>query len=172
MAPVGAVVVLYRDDLSGLVIPPQIQEIMAGNSSLFGDGGGQDGEHSLGPITPTFVSAQINPETRTFTVNVNVANNLDYNLTLNMFNATVESSQNKMELATITLASPVVIYAGSAATVTVTGAWTPAAESYLISNYADATSINVELINTTIDVNGVTIQLTQAIEVGEIPLTQ
>jgi len=177
VGPVGAVVIIYRDNLSQLVIPPQIQDILNGNSSIIQDNSNSNNNDnstsdsgSIGFITPTFVSAQIDTTSRTFTITVNVTNNFNYDLTLNALNATVETSQDQTQLATINLSNPVTIYAGQTSLVTVSGTWMQTAENYL-NDHAGATSIDVELINTTIDVNGITIQMNQPIEVGSIPLT-
>ena len=121
-------------------------------------------------INPVFVGAQINSEARTFTVTVNVTNSFSYDLTLNSINATVESSQDNYQLGTISLTTPVTILTNQTSAVTVSGAWTQDAENYVLNNYGGATSIDVNLVNTTVDVNGIVIQETQPINVGNIPL--
>jgi len=42
LGPVGAVVIVYHDDLTQLVITPQIRDIMNGNSTIFPDMGQSD----------------------------------------------------------------------------------------------------------------------------------
>ena len=122
-------------------------------------------------MTPTFVSSQINIQARTFTVTVNFTNNFNYDLTLNALTATVESSQDNYQLGTISLASPVSILAGQTSLITVSGIWTQDAENYVQNNFADASSINVNLANISIDVNGIVVQQTQPVNVGDVPLT-
>ena len=135
VGPVAGVVVMYRDNLSQLVIPPQINHLLNNaaqsnnnnnlNNSLgsgnfgVGDSNNNDNSGGGGLINPVFVGAQINNAARTFTVTVNVTNNFGYDLTLNSLNATVESSQNNDQLATITLASPVTLLSGQTSQVTV-----------------------------------------------------
>jgi hypothetical protein len=179
VGPVGAVVIMYRDNLPGLVIPPQIEDIMHGNSTLLAQNvvseniSIENETANLGPmgiVMPTFVSATFDTPTKTFTVIVNVTDFLNYDLTLNTINATVENSQDGNQLASIQLSTPMTIPAGQSALVTVSGSWTQAAEDYY-SSHPDATSINVRLTNVAIDVNGITVQTSQPIDIGTIPLS-
>jgi len=199
VGPIGGAVIMYRDNLSGLVVTPQINSIINGNNNnsqdnsnnnnnyngnnnnynnnydtSTNDNGNNNNDNSGGGgglISPTFVSAQINSQARTFTVTVNVTNNFSYDLTLNSINATVESSQDNYQLGTISSNTPVTILVGQTSLVTVSGTWTQDAENYINNNFAGATSINVNLANTTIDVNGIIVQQTQPINVGDVPLT-
>lgn len=188
VGPVAGAVIAYRDNLTELFVPPQIKNLISGNNNIMNDNSNNnnnnnnnydnnninnDGDNSGGGgfINPVFVSAQINNETRTFAVTVNVTNSFSYDLTVNSINATVSSSQSNYQLGTISLASPVTIRAGQTSQVTVSGSWTQNAENYVLNNYGGASSINVNLANTTIDVNGIVIQENQPINIGNIPLT-
>jgi hypothetical protein len=186
VGPIGAVAFVYRDNLVQLVVPPQISNLTGGINHIMNDSGNNNNNNNSdngnnsnnnnsggvgGFINPVFVSDQINNETQTFTVTVNVTNNFGYDLTVNSINATVESSQDNYPLGAISLTAPVTILAGQTSEVTVSGFWTQDAENYVLNNYGNATSIDVNLVNTTIDVNGITIQSNQPINVGNIPLT-
>lgn len=180
VGPVGAVVVMYRDNLPALVIPPEIKDLMNGNSNLLANNAvtddsstNQNGTADIGPmgfVMPTFVSATVDAPTRIFTVTVNVTDFLNYDLTLNTINATVENSQDGSKLASIHLSSPVLISAGKFEFVTVSGQWSQAAEDFY-NSHPDATSINVRLTNVAIDVNGIVVQTTEPINVGAVPLS-
>jgi len=178
VGPIGAVAIMYRDNLVQLVVPPQISNLINGNNNVMQDNGnnnnnndnGNNNSGGGGLINPVFVGAQINSEARTFTVTVNVTNSFSYDLTLNSINATVESSQDNYQLGTISLTTPVTILAGQTSAVTVSGAWTQDAENYVLNTYGGATSIDVNLVNTTVDVNGIVIQETQPINIGNILL--
>ena len=105
MGPVGAVVIIYRDDLTQLVITPQIRDIMNGNSTIIPshgqlDNGNSNGNSELGGLmNPIFVSAQIDEAAHTFTGIFNVTNTLNYDLTLNSFSANVEITQATFQQA-------------------------------------------------------------------------
>ncbi len=167
VGPVGAVVVIYQDDLSGLVIPPEIQNLMSGNGSFLLDGS-NNGDGISGLLNPVFVSATADQASRTFTVTVNFTNNLNYDLTLNALNATAQDNQNHNQLATITLNNaPVAMPSGETTQVTVSGSWTQQAEQ----SYFEGQTINVSLINVSINVNGIIVQPTESINVGAVQLT-
>lgn len=103
VGPMAGAVIIYRDNLSQLVVPPQINNLVNGNNnnSNNNDNNGNVGSGNFGVgasgggfPTPTFVSEQINIEAKTFTVTVNVTNTFNYDLTINTLNATVESNQD------------------------------------------------------------------------------
>ncbi len=180
VGPIAGAVIIYRDNLSQLVVPPQINNLINNNdgnsnnnnnNGNVGSGNFGVGNSGGGFPTPTLVNEQINLEAKTFTVTFNVTNSFNYDLTVNSLNATVESSQDHYQLGTISLGSPVTIVANQSSLVTVSGAWTQEAVDHVQNNFPDATSINVDLAYVTIDVNGIIIQQTQPINVGEIPLT-
>ena len=191
VGPIGGAIAMYRDNLTQLVVPPQINNLINNNSidssnnnnnynnnptdnnnnGNTSSGNFGVGENNGGFMTPTFVSSQINIQARTFTVTVNFTNNFNYDLTLNALTATVESSQDNYQLGTISLASPVSILAGQTSLITVSGIWTQDAENYVQKNFAGASSINVNLANIAIDVNGIVVQQTQPVNVGDVPLT-
>lgn len=180
VGPIAGAVIVYRDNLSQLVIPPQINSIINGNNNIgdnnnnngnVGSGNFGVGESGGGFPTPTFVNAQINIEAKTFSVTVNVTNSFNYDLTINSLSATVESSQDHYQLGTISLDSPVMIVSGQTSLLTVSGQWTQQAVDHVQNSFPSAASINVDLANVTMDVNGITIQQTEPINVGDIPLT-
>jgi hypothetical protein len=109
LGPVGTVVIIYYDDLSQLVNPPQIKDIMEGNSNVFPDfGNSNNGNSDIGGLMePVFVSAQSDPATHTFTGIFEVTNNLNYDLTLNSFSTDAEIPQNSTPAGNIRLSSPV-----------------------------------------------------------------
>lgn len=182
VAPVGAVVVIYQDDLTQLVIPPEINEIINGDSTSFlvNDDYSVEGNYSINGgddsflnelIVPTFVSATIDNDANTFTVIADITNNVRYNFTLDTLSTEVRTTSDHYNLVTINLSQPVVLVSGETSRVTIVGSWTQNAEDYFIQNYAGATTISVELINTSIAVNGINVDYPDVITIGEIPLT-
>ncbi len=113
VGPIGAVAFVYRDNLVQLIVPPQISNLTGGINHIMNDSGNNNNNNNSdngnnsnnnnsggvgGFIDPVFVSDQINNETQTFTVTVNVTNNFGYDLTVNSINATVESSQKQLSI--------------------------------------------------------------------------
>lgn len=174
VAPVGAVVVMYQDNLQELVIPPEINGLITGEgNSLFlvNDTSGGDGSAITNIIIPTFVSADIDNDANTFTVIMDVTNNVNYTFALNTFSTDVKTARDNYHLVTVNLVNPpVTLTPGGTSRVTIVGSWTQDAETYFLQNYAGAMSVSVQLENTTIDVNSITVTLSQPIAV-DVPLT-
>ncbi len=176
VGPVGAVVIIYRDDLTGLVIPPEIQGVMNGDTSfILNDnvgiinGDGSDPNSVLNNfVVPTFVSADVDQSTNTFSVQVNVTNPLNYDLTLNTLSTDVQSPDGKL-LASINIGNPITIYSGQSSIVQVDGSWTQAGEDYIVVHAQDS-SIPISLANIVVDVNGITVERSEPMTVT-IPIS-
>jgi hypothetical protein len=178
VAPVGAVVVMYSDNLAGLVITPQIKDLMNGNGILangyavYDNNNQNDNSVGGGLVMPTFVSSSVNSVDRTFQVVVNVTDPLNEDLTINSISADVECSQDHYKLGLISLASPVTISSGQSSLLTVSGSWTQSAEDHIQSSHPDQTAISVDLINTSIDLNGIVAQYSTPVTIPDgIPIT-
>ena len=174
LGPVGAVVVIYRNDLSQLVITPQIRDIMHGNSSIIpiNNDSNDIGNSGVGDLMrPVFVSAQSNTETHTFTAIFNVTNTLNYDLTLNSFSTDVEITQDHIQAGSISLSKPIMVPAGETSQLTLSGSWTQAGQDYITNNYSSTSSVEVYILNAEVNVNGITIQSSGTIDVGNIPFS-
>ena len=143
VAPVGAVVVMYRDNLTGLVVPPQLQSAMNGDSSFILNDKVQsiNGVDTSDPssivnnfVMPNFVDAQVDKNHDTFSVRVNVTNPLNYDLTLNQLSTDIQSIDGQT-LATVNLASPTTMVSGESTIVQVTGSWTQAGDSFITQHW-------------------------------------
>ncbi len=178
LGPVGAAVIIYRDDLTQLVITPQIRDIINGNSNLIpnanqpnnGNSNNNDNSELDGLMNPVFVSAKVDEATNTFSITFNLTNPLSYDLTLNSFSANVEITQNQYPAGIISLSNPVTVIAGQTSQFAVSGSWTQDAQNYIVTNYPGTTSFEMYLSNALINVNGITIQSPGPIELGIIPL--
>lgn len=178
VAPLGAVVIIYRDNLAGLVITPQIKDLMNGNGILannysVNDNNNQnDNSVGGGLVVPTFVSSSVNSVDRTFQVVVNVTDPLNEDLTINGLTADVECTQDHYQLGSVSLASPVTILSGQSSLLTISGSWTKSAEDHIQSSHPGQTAISVDLVNTSIDINGIVAQYSSPITIPEgIPIT-
>jgi len=178
VGPVGAVVIMYRDNLAQIVVPPQINDIFSGNSSLISDNFNTNYNNETGPgnldasgiIAPVIVDKQIDIVSRTFTLTVNFTNTFNFNLTLNQFSAGVVCSQHNYPLGNVQLSQAVEIDAGQTAQLLISGLWTQDAESHVVSGHGGASQIDANLVDVTIDVNGITIQQSEPVSIGSVPL--
>jgi len=177
LGPVGAVVIIYHDDLTQLIITPEIRDIIDGKSSLVPNFNqpnngisNNNGNSDLGGLmNPVFVSAQVDEATNTFSITFNITNSLSYDLTLNSFSANVEITENYHPAGIVSLSNPVTVIAGQTSQFTVSGSWTQDAQNYIVTNYPGTTSFEMYLTNASINVNGITIQSPGPIDLGIIP---
>jgi hypothetical protein len=170
VGPVGAVVVMYRDNLVQLVVPPEINDIINGNSTLANITQDNGASGSGGFLTPVFVGSQIDSMSRTFTVTVNFTNTFNLNFTLNGLTAGVVCSQHNYPLGNINLNGVIEILSGETTQITASGSWTQDAENHFLTEHLGATAIDVNLVDLTINVNGITVQQTEPISVGSVPI--
>ena len=171
VGPVGAVVVMYHNDLTQLVIPPQIRDLMNGNSSLIpqgsSDGGGDGGIGGL--MSPTLVSVQSDPAAHTFSAVFNVTNPTDYDLTLNSLSANALMTQQQIPAGSISLANPVTAPAGQTTQLTITGQWTQQIQDYMTTNFPGMTSVEIYVKDVVININGIIVESSGIIDVGNVP---
>jgi hypothetical protein len=174
-APVGAVVIIYRDDLAGLVVPPEIKGLLNGDGSFILnddvkaiDGYSDDPNQILNNlVTPTFVDAQVDESSKTFTVRVNVTNPLNYDLTLNELSTDVQSIQG--QTLSVDVAHPYTMPSGQSTIIQVQGSWTGAGEGFITDHWSDQ-SITISLANIVVDVNGVKVERSEPLTVS-LPVT-
>jgi hypothetical protein len=174
-APIGAVVVMYQGNLMEIVVPPQISDIMNGNSTIFNDNGGNDDNDLFGSnqqlIAPVLVDKDFDTVSRTFSVTVNFTNTLNFNLTVKQFSANIVCSEHNYPLGSIALNNVVEINTGESSLITVSGAWTQEAENHITTDHPGATAIDVNLVDVTINVNDIIIQEAAPISIGSVSLT-
>jgi hypothetical protein len=175
VGPVGAAVVIYRDDLTGLVVPPEIKDALKGNTNLvlnadLNGKGGYTYTFLDSFAAPTFVSANVNYTSRTFTVTVNLTNSLKHDVTLNRLSGEIDTP-SRQQLAIVNLSSPLTIPAGQSALVTINCSWTQLGGTYFKESYQQTKTISLALTNLVVDVNGLTVKFRGPISVENIPLS-
>jgi hypothetical protein len=175
VGPIGAVVVMYHDNLVQVVVPQEISDILSGNSTIintqYNNQNGNNNTGDSGFLAPVYVSSSYDSSTRTVTVTVNYTNTFGINLTLKELSGTVVCTEHNYVLGTIGLAQPVELPADQTTQITVTGSWTQDAEDHITTLHPGATSINVNLNNLTINVNDITIQQSEPVSIGNVPIT-
>jgi len=158
--PIVGIMVLYRNNMIGLVVPPELTEIVSG--TFVNDG-------SLEP--PKFVDSQYDLASRTVTLTFNFTNPLNFDLTIKSMSANIECTLHKLSLGHATLKDSVDIPPNQTALITVLGIWTDEAVSHFQSAHTDAKTIDVDLVGLTIDVSGINIQMKERINVPNVPIT-
>jgi hypothetical protein len=178
VAPIGAVAYIYKDDLTGLVVPPEIKGALDGDASFILndniasiDGYGDDDDLSelfSNFVTPTFVDANVDETECTFNFRVNVTNPLNYDLTLNELNTDVQSIQGET-LASVNLPQPLTLVSGESTIVQVDGTWTQAGDAFITNHWYDS-SITIAIANIIVDVNGIQVERNDPLTIS-LPIT-
>ncbi len=159
-APFAVVAMTYQNNLSELVIPPQVAQIV---DETFPSG--------LEFTLPTFVGSSVDSAARAITLTVNFTNPLNYNLTLKEISADVVCREHNITLGHADVGKDMVIPAAQSVEVDIVFAWSQTAEDHFLQNHLDERSIQVNLINATVNVNDIKLKLPEAIEIPfDIPL--
>jgi hypothetical protein len=147
VGPVLGVVLAYQDNLKGMVIPPQVENMMSG--SLF-----TGGKFEL----PRFVSATPDLAGRTVTLVFEFTNPFNYDLMVKSISADVECSMHGFTLGHASLIEPTNISAGATVELTIRCDWTEEAENHFNAEHPGATNIDAKVVELAINVNDITIE--------------
>ena len=165
----------YSSNPLGLIIPPQLQDLMSGQGSnnLSGSGGllPQNSQSGQSQSLPNFQmpkpagQVQYNPTTGDFSVPFNFTNPLSAPLSVEQFSAQVVGANNAV-LGNVSIA-PVNVGAGANAIVTAAGSLNQSAVNTLESEYQNG-NLDVSLRNVNLNVGGVTVHIDQTSDIGQI----
>ena len=153
VVPIVGILLTYQNNLLGLVIPPQVSDLT--NSRL---------------EPPTFVDSQYDAASRTVALTFSFKNPFKTDLTINSMSANLVCDEHNFPLGNAVLDKPVSMKAGETAMVTVFGTWTEEALAHFHSAHGGEKSVDVELVNLTVNINGMTVHTDQPIPVKDVPL--
>jgi hypothetical protein len=146
--PLIGMLLAYQNDFTGLVMP-SIPETLE---------------------TPTFVESKYDEASRTISMTFSFKNPLDSDLTINSMSANLECEADNFPLGTAELDNPVKIRAGETKLVTITGTWTEEALDHFRTAHSGETSVDVELVDLSLDLKGMKIQTDQHIPIEDVPI--
>lgn len=151
--PIVGMLLAYQDNLLGLFIPPEINEIA---DDLMGG----DGANGSGLEPPTMVGEpEYDEASRTFSVTFQFKNTFPVDITINSLSGNIECVDHGFHLGNASLSKPVSIDAGETKTMTVLGTWTEEAISHFHTKHAGEETVDVVLVDFAVDVSGIQIQL-------------
>ena len=158
IGPLAGVTYVYRDNLLGIVVPPQIKSLVSGNSS------------ALNFKTPTVVGEpQYNAQTGEFAVSFNFTNPLTNGVSIDKLSAEVQS-EDGVSLGNISINQPVQITPGETSTINVSGLLNQNTISQFEAQNPGVNGINISLENLNVDVAGVNVHMDQVNNVGQLQL--
>ena len=170
VGPILGMVLVYRDNLLGLVVPPEINQVIddLGSGSQNGNLPGESGNGIL-PEGPT--DFQYDAASRTFTASFQFKNPFPLDVTLKSVSGTAVCDEHGFSLGTVALKSIVNMKAGETVTVPIQGKWTEDAVNHFQTQHQGEKSVKVSLVDATINAGGMTVQIPDRISIGEVPLT-
>jgi hypothetical protein len=176
VVPIAVEVLLYRDNLLDLFVPPEITTLIEG-----GDGNGAvnreiTGESDIGNLMnsgfelPQLVGEpQYNPETKTFSFTFNVTNPLQTPVSVNKLEAGIFSHDDGVFLGNVTLEEPLTLEPEQTMDITALAMLSNEAINYFKTNSNVKNSTNVDLVNLKVDVAGIIVQVDRQ-NIGDIPI--
>lgn len=158
IAPILVEVYVYKDNLEGLILPPQIQNLMNGNNN----GATSETQSELTSL-PNFQmpqpvgDPQYNPTTGAFSFPFNFTNPLSAQLTVNELSAQV-ATEDGIPIGNVSIPQIINLAPGENAIITAVGNLDPAVVNQLTAQYQSGT-LNIALNNVNIDLGGIHIHL-------------
>ncbi len=158
VGPIAGVVFAYRDNLLGLVVPPQVNSLVNGNFT----------ESQFQP--PALASEpQYNPDTGALSLSFNFTNPLTNEISIDQLSAEIKCKDNNALLGNISIDQPIKISPGENAIINATGSLSQDAINQLKAQYSGSSNINVALENVNVVVGGIKVHLDE-LDAGSIPL--
>jgi hypothetical protein len=166
VAPITAEILIYQDNLLGLIIPPEITDLMNGGSI-----GTVSGEIGNTPFEPPMLSGepQYFPENNTVKFTYNFTNPLNTEITINTLQANVVCHDHGFPLGDVSI-DPATLKPGQTIDITAFGVLSDAALEHIATQHAGQSSINADFKNLNVEMGGVTIQMDLQQYVGSIPI--
>ncbi len=149
VCPIGGALVAYRDNLQALVVPE----------------------------TPEFMSETPEITYLDYSVGANVnklrfkfVNPYSINLTIKSINAEIFCVEHNVTLGSANGTAPVEVAAKGNAVIILALNFNTQAETHFLTEHAGKTTVEIELRNLEVEVQGVKIRYAQAVGVGSIPM--
>jgi hypothetical protein len=161
VAPLAGVAIIYRDNLSELVVPPEVTQLI-GDTSINGS------QIQL----PQFVDYTYDAAAKTVTVIFNFTNPLNLNVTINSLSADVVCNEHGLSLGHVGIVNPVELDRGITAYILVVFSWTAEAENHFMAEHAGQDAISISLTNIVVDISGITVEAPASYDIGNIPIPQ
>ena len=171
ITPIVIEVLLYRDNLLDLIIPPEIAN-MVNNKSNNSNEKSIIGNNLLNPefeLPKPVGDPQYNPETKTISYTFNFTNPLQTPLEIGQLQAGLVSHNDGFFLGNITINKPLKLDPGQTVDITALGILSDDAINYLKSQSATQNSINLDFVNLNVDLSGIQLQLDKQ-NIGNIPI--
>jgi hypothetical protein len=154
--PLVGILLANQGNLLGLIIPPEVNDIIDTLSS---------GGNSNGPMLEPAGEPQYNEAARTVTMTFDFTNPLPFDVTINSMSGGVECAAHGFPLGNVSLDKPVSIAKGETKQLTLLGTWTEDAITHFRTEHAGEKMVDANLVNFIVDVKGIQVEMDQSIQV-------
>ena len=177
VAPIAGVVVYYQGNVQDMILPPEVENIVADTLNVItmtqsNPSNPSNPENPGAPTSfamPQYVSSSYDVAARTVTAIFNLTNPLNLTLTVNVVSADVKCHAHLFMLGHASMPNPVEIPPAKTVDLTVVFTWTEAAQEHILNSHPGETTINVDLVNISVSVSGITLEVPETYNV-DIPL--
>lgn len=163
VGPLAGVLYVYRDNVVGIILPPQLENMLTGKGSA-GSQFSQDLSNFKLPQSAG--QLQYNPDTGAISYPFNFTNPLTTQISFDQMSAEVVG-ENGVPLGNVST-QPTTIAPGANVTLDATGNLNNSTVSQLAQN-SGVTNLNISLENVNVDVGGVKVHINQVSNFGSIP---
>jgi hypothetical protein len=142
--PMTGLLLMYHDNLLGIVLPPETQSLVNGGQATAG-------------MLPKLTSETFNPADKTVSFYFSFTNELDSQITVNMISAVIYSADDNHIISHVSLDQPLTIEPKQTVSIKVSGGITDAAIAYLRNYIETSASGNIHMVfkNLFVDAAGV-----------------
>lgn len=177
VAPIAGVVVYYQGNVQDLILPPEVENIVTDTMNVItmteSNPSNPSNPENPGSSTsfamPQYVSSSYDVTARTVTAIFNLTNPLNLTLTVNVVSADVKCHAHLFMLGHASMPNAVEIPPAKTVDLTVVFTWTEAAQEHILNSHPGETTINVDLVNISVGVSGITLEVPETYNV-DIPL--
>jgi len=173
VTPIVVEVLIYRDNLLGLIIPPEITDLINGDNNSSNSIGNNNVIDKLlnsqFELPKPVGDPQYDPETRTLSATFSFTNPLQTPISIDKVSSGIVSHDDGFFIGNLTIDEPIRLDPGQTADITITSILSDDAVDYLKDKAEDQDSINIDLIDLNVDLAGIQVQLDKQ-NIGDISI--
>jgi len=150
--PIAGVVIIHSNDLSEIIIPPEVEEIITNTLNT---------EESI--QLPQYVSSTYDTSTKTAKATFNFTNPYEFTLTLYTISADLQCTNHDIPLGHAALDDQVQINPEETEELTINFMWTQTAQTHFLNQHANEPNIDIDLENMQLDISGIDIEIPEQV---------
>ncbi len=167
VVPLAVQVIAYQNNLVGLIIPPELMNLMNPQSSNSGNSGTTLANSPFQPPIATG-EPQYFPQNNTVQLTYSFTNPLNSRITITAMQAEMICHDHGFPLGNVSI-EPTTLEPKQTLDITATGVFSPEALEHIKTQHSGQSSINAEFENLNVEMAGVKIQMDHQ-ELGYIPI--